>query len=912
MIEDWVFVKKSYRKRNVNYRWRANANWLISFLNFGPSILVPLRIAPQINKHRFRLSSGIGLLLVFWVLWLVGTSFGATHLPGHAADLTNFFPEDSLKSKNDSLVADSTVKTKTDTVALSKDALEDPVKYKAKDSLRFEVDSEKVYLWGEAEVIFGATSLKAGHILMDMKNDLVYAYGIPDSAGKMSQFPEFTDGAQNFKSKRMMYNIKTKKGKIYEVDTQEGEGYLHGEAVKKDSNDVVYMSRGRYTTCNLDHPHYYFGLKKLKVIPDDKIVTGPANLVIGDIPTPLALPFGFFPNHKGRSSGIIIPQYGEAANIGFFLKDGGYYFGINDYVDLTIKGDIYTRGSYGLRAASSYVQRYAYQGDVSFSYANIKIGEEGFPNYQLNKDFFVRWKHAQDPKSRPNSRFSADVNAGSSNYNKFNSANTTDLLSNTFQSTIRYDYTVPNKPINFSLTGRQSQNTINRTVDITLPEANLLVSRFFLFKRKDHVGPTSWYQNITSSYTGKLANQLSTGDSLLFAGDIDWDRNLRNGISHNIPLTTQIKMLKYFTFSPTINYTESWYLRSIQKNYDPVLQQIQVDTLRGFSQARDLSFSTQLRTVLYGMYQLKGGPVKAFRHAMTPTIGFTYNPGITKNLRVQSGAEGKVVEYSRFEGSLFGAPNAKERGDLNFSLVNNIEMKVKSSSDSITGYKKVKIFDNISFDGNYNFLADSFNLSAININARSQPLDFLFFNFTSQLNPYALDEVSGRLVDQYQWDKMGTLGRLTSASMAVGLNLRSKNAAPVTQSSKASAEELAQVNSNREAYVDFNIPWSLNVSYNFIYSKPAFETTITQALSFTGDINVTDKWKVGFNSGYDLKMKQFTYTSMNIYRDLHCWEMRFNFIPFGFRKSYSLDINVKASILQDLKLSRKRDWYDLR
>jgi hypothetical protein len=873
---------------------------------------VPLVPNKKIPKPILRFFVQYVLLVILAALLTTSPAFPNDNIIESNAHTVPSFLPDSLVKSRDSTQTDTLLKTKTDTIALSKDALEDPVKYKAKDSLRFEVDSEKVYLWGEAEVIFGATSLKAGYILMDMKNDLVYAYGIPDSSGKMTQYPEFTDGAQNFKSKRMMYNIKTKKGKIYEVDTQEGEGYLHGEAVKKDSNDVVYMSRGRYTTCNLEHPHYYFGLKKLKVIPDDKIVTGPANLVIGDIPTPLALPFGFFPNHKGRSSGIIIPQYGEAANIGFFLKDGGYYFGINDYVDLTLKGDIYTRGSYGLRAASNYVKRYGYQGDVSFSYANIKIGEEGFPNYQSNKDFFVRWKHAQDPKSRPNSRFSADVNAGSSNYNKFNSSNTTDLLSNTFQSTIRYDYTVPNKPVNFSLTGRQSQNTIKRTIDITLPEANLLVSRFFLFKKKDHVGPTSWYQNITSSYTGKLANQLSTGDSLLFKGDIDWDRDLRNGMSHTVPLTTQIKMLKYFTFSPTISYTESWYLKSIQKNYDPIAQQVQVDTLRGFTQARDLSFSTQLRTVLYGMYQFKRGPIKAFRHAMTPTIGFTYNPGITKNLSVQSNAEGKAVEYSKFEGALFGVPNAKERGDLNFSLVNNIEMKVKSASDSISGYKKVKIFDNISFDGNYNFLADSFNLSAININARSQPLDFLFFNFTSQVNPYALDEVSGRMVDQYQWDKMGTLGRLTAASMAVGLTLRSKNAAPVTQSSSATKEELAQVNSNREAYVDFNIPWSLNVSYNFIYSKPAYETNITQAVSFTGDINVTEKWKVGFNSGYDLKMKQFTYTSMNIYRDLHCWEMRFNFIPFGFRKSYSLDINVKASVLQDLKLSRKRDWYDLR
>jgi lipopolysaccharide assembly outer membrane protein LptD (OstA) len=855
------------------------------------------------------LPKAILLFVLTPVLLAFTATFDRSFLP--AEQYTANSRPDSLSSITDSLITDS-LKPNVKTVKISGDAISSKVDYKAEDSLRFEVDSQKVFLYGKAEVQYEDINLKANYIVLDMKNNLVYAEGTIDSTGKLLGKPEFSDGNQTFVAQSMVYNIKTKKGRIREVDTREGEGYLHGETIKKDSNNVIYMSRGRYTTCSdVEHPHYYFALKKLKVIPDDKIVTGPAYLVVGDIPTPLALPFGFFPNKKGQASGILIPQYGEAANIGFFLKDGGYYWGINDFVDLTLQGDIYTRGSFGLRASSNYNNRYRYNGNMSVRYAKIKIGEEGFPNYSLNKDFFVNWRHAQDPKAHPSRRFAADVNIGSSNFNALNATNTRDILSNTFQSTVRYDYTWANKPFNLSTTARHTQNTINRQMDLTIPDVNFAVNRFFLFRPAEMIGEPKWYQTITAAYNNKVQNQIITTDTALFNGNFDLRRDLRNGMNHQIPITTSLRAFKYFTFTPAVNYSESWYLQSIRKRFDADLQRPINDTVRGFAAARDINMTAQLRTMVYGMYQMLGGPVKAVRHVMTPSLGLTYNPGLTKN-PAYIDQNGREIQYSIFEGSMYGAPASREAAIVNFGLVNNVEMKVATKRDSASDYKKIRIFENISFDSNYNMLADSFNLNPLSINARSQPVDFLSFNFVGGYDPYSLDPVSGRRVNEFEWNRNNRPGRLTSANLAVTFTMRSKNTTGVrTTSPNATADELAQINANRNAYIDFNIPWSLNLSYNYVYNKPAYVTQITQAVSINGDISVTQNWKVAFNTGYDLKQKQLTYTSVNIIRDLHCWEMRFNFVPFGLRKSYTLDINVKASILQDLKLSRKRDWYDL-
>jgi len=811
----------------------------------------------------------------------------------------------------DTTIVDTAKKvvSKPDTLKVSKNAIDEQVKYQAVDSIIFVVDSQLVFLYGKAEVYYGDINLKAGEIYIDQQKNLVEAKGVLDSSGKKVDNPDFSDGSQNFKSKHIVYNTKTKKGKIKEVTTVDGESYLRGESVKKDSTDVTYMQHGSYTTCNLEHPHYYFALSKLKVIPDDKIVTGPANLVVADVPTPLALPFGFFPNRKGQANGILLPTYGQADNYGFFLKDGGYYLGINEHFDVMIRGDIYTRGSWALRTESQYAQKYKYNGNVNLSYAVFKLGEEGFPNFQKRKDFFVRWNHAQDPKANPSSRFSADVNFGTSSYNQLNATNTNDILSNTFQSSVQYTKSFAKS--NLTLSARQSQNTATRKFDISAPELTYAVNRFYPFKRKNQVGANKWYEDIGLSYTNSTRAQLSTIDSLLYKGDVNFEKEISKGTNHVLPITTSIKLFKYFTFSPSATYTESWYLQSIRKNFDAETTSIITDTVKSFARARDLSLNTSLRTIVYGMYQFKGGPVKALRHVITPSVGFTYNPGISGYQTVKNEITGVSTNYSVFEGAMFGAPSQVKSGFLNMGLVNNLEMKVRSAKDTISGFKKIKIFENLSIDSRYDVLADSFQLAPMSMNLRTTPFEYMTINMNAVADPYSLDPVSGRRLDEFIAENSNDLARITSMNVAITLNLKSKQAKPQTESKNASKEELDEINRNRYQYVDFNIPWTLTMSYNFIYAKPAYVGDIKQTLSFSGDFNITDNWKVGMNSGFDLKQKTFTYTSMNIYRNLHCWEIRLNMVPFGFRKSYSIDINVKSSILQDLKLSRKRDWYDL-
>ncbi len=798
---------------------------------------------------------------------------------------------------------------KVDTVKISKNAIDEKVKYQALDSIIFVVDSQLVFLYGKAEVYYGDVNLKAGEISIDQQKNLVVAQGVLDSTGKKVDNPDFSDGSQNFKSKHIIYNTKTKKGKIKEVTTVDGESYLRGESVKKDSTNVTFMQHGSYTTCNLEHPHYYFALSKLKVIPDDKIITGPANLVVADVPTPLALPFGFFPNKKGQANGILLPTYGQANNYGFFLKDGGYYLGVNEHFDVMIRGDIYTRGSWALRTESQYAKKYKYSGNMNLSYAVFKLGEQGFPNFEKRKDFFVKWNHSQDPKSNPSSRFSADVNFGTSSYNQLNANNASDILANTFQSSVQYNKTFAKS--NLTVSARQSQNTATKKFDISAPELTYAVNRFYPFKRKVQIGANKWYEDIGLTYTNSTRAQLSTIDSLLYAGKVNWNKEVSKGTNHIVPITTSIKILKYFTFSPTATYSESWYLQSVRKSFDNELNTIVTDTVQKFARARDLSLNTSLRTIIYGMYQFKNGPIKAVRHVITPNVGFTYNPGLSGYNTVISNANGNTANYSIFEGAMFGAPSLVKSGFVNMGLVNNLEMKVRSKKDTISGFKKYKIFENLSVDSRYDVLADSFQLSTFNINLRTAPIENMSINMNAVADPYRLDPVSGRKLDEFIANQSNDLARITSMNLAISFNLKSKQAKPQTESKTATKEELEEINRNRYQYVDFNIPWTLNVSYNFIYSKPAYLTDIKQTLSFNGDFNITDNWKVGMNSGFDLKQKKFTYTSMNIYRNLHCWEIRLNMVPFGFRKSYSLDINVKSSILQDLKLSRKRDWYDL-
>lgn len=794
----------------------------------------------------------------------------------------------------------------------SKPFLNEKVIYSATDSMMIDKANQKAYLYNNAVVLYDGLNLKAGFIEIDFKNNMVYATSMKDSAGKDVQKPVFEQGADKFTAAKITYNFNTKKGKIVDVITQQGEGFIHGRDIKKDTNNVYFVGHGKYTTCDLEHPHFYIGAKKIKVIPDDKIVTGPAVLYLADVPTPLAIPFGYFPNKKGRASGILMPTYGESTNLGFFLKDGGFYFGMNEYVDLALRADGYSNGSFGAKAASNYRKRYKFNGGLSINYSRFIEGDRELPNSTTRNDFLVRWSHQQDPKARPNSRFSANVNAGSSSYNKYNGNVTGDYLTNTMQSNISYSKSFSGTPFNFSANARHSQNTITKKVDISLPELALNMNRIYPFKNNKRVG-NKWYDKIGLSATANARNDINTYDTLLFTDRTV--RQMRNGVRFTMPISTSFNVLKYFTLTPTINTASNIYFETIQKRYDPNVNYVFIDTITGAKMANDFSLSSGLSTRLYGDYFFRGKRLKQIRHVATPTLSASYRPDFSESgygyyKTVQTDALGTEQKYSIFQNGIYGSPQSGKSGLIGFNLNNSIEAKIRQKTDSGNVDKKISLLESFNIGLSYNLAAKNFNWSSININGRTKLFNKLDINASALLDPYQIDSI-GNIIEEFEY-KNNKIGRITNSNVSLSTNLRSKEGEQNKPKSSAmgTQDELDYINSHRDAYVDFNVPWNLNVYYNINYSKPGITETITQSVTFNGDFSLTEKWKISLSSGYDFTQKEMTLTSVNVYRDLHCWEMRFNWVPFGFRQSFSIDINVKSSVLRDLKLSRRRGWQD--
>lgn len=790
--------------------------------------------------------------------------------------------------------------------------LKSKVKYTANDSMRFDVTQQKMYLFGSAEVTYEDLNLKAGYIELDMKNNTVYATGRKDSANTEVELPVFTEKTQSFKSRNMTYNFQTKKGRITEVITKEAGGYIHGETVKKDSNNTVYIRNGKYTTCELEHPHFYIQANKLKVIPDDVIVTGPAYLVINDIPTPLAVPFGFFPNKHGQKSGLLIPTYGESANMGFFLRDGGFYWGVSDKLDVALRGDIYSKGSWGAKSSINYVKRYKYNGNFQVNFSNFKIGEKELPTFTQQKDFVVRWSHAQDAKAHPGVSFMASVNAGTSNYNRFNSYNPNVYLNNTLQSNISLSKSWLGTPFYLTASARHSQNTTTKKIDVSLPQVAFFMNRIYPFKSKTRTIPM-WYDKVGLSYSAEIRNDISTYDSLFFKPETY--KQMRNGFHQSIPLSTSLNVLKYFTMSPSAVFNSSLYYQTISKRYDNDTKTILTDTVEGIKMANDFSLSTNLNTKIYGNYQFRKGYVKHIRHLIIPNVSYSYRPDFSEPQwgaykKVQSDTNGNKQVYSIFQNNLWGPPPAGQSSVVSWSINNTLEAKVRNKKDTINHEKKIHIIDMFSISSSYNTALRNFKWQMINMSARTKLFQYLDVNFTGLLDPYQIND-KGVRIEKFEYEKTGSPGRLTNYSLALSTSLRSKSTTGPKQSTKGSKDEIRFINQNLNQYVDFNVPWSLNVYYNFNFLRQGIlPVQKTQSLTFSGDVSLTKNWKIGFNSGYDFKAEQFTYTQLNIYRDLHCWEMKITWVPFGPRQSYMIDINVKSAVLQDLKMTRRRDWYD--
>lgn len=777
-------------------------------------------------------------------------------------------------------------------------SFEDEIIKDAKDSINIDLKNKKIFLYGNAKILYKDIKIEAGFIEIDWNTNLITAKPKLDTLGKKIQIPFFKEGEESFNAEEIKYNLKSKKGIIKQIKAKEGEGFILGDKVKKTENDILYLKNGDFTTCDHDKPHFSIRSKKIKVIPGEKIITGPAYLRLFNFPTPLALPFGYFPNNQKKSTGLIFPSYGESANLGFFLKEGGYYFTLSDKADLSIKGDIYSKGSWGLKSLFRYKQRYKYSGNFDLSYGNIINSEKGFPDYSVKKDFFVRWNHKQDAKANPTLQFSANINAGSSTYHRNNTFNSNEYLSNTFQSSVNLSKRWEGKPFSLSANLRHNQNTQTKIINLSLPDISFNMNRIFPFKNLGKKGKESWFHKIGVSYSGNLRNDVSIADSLLFSKESI--KSFRNGIRHSIPISTSIKVLKYFTFSPRINYTERWYTNQINKSWNSTDSTIITDTLNKFTRAGEYNITAGLNTKIYGLVQFKKGKVKAIRHVITPNLSFSYKPdfansqyGYYKN--VQS-STGNTEEYSIMQNGIFGSPSKGKQGNIILNISNILEAKLNSKKDTISSTKKIKIFENLNVGSSYNIFADSLNFNDINLNARTRFLDIIDFTFSSRYDPYVVNENFTNNVNKFELFENGRLARFTNANTTVGLTISNNTF------NKKKVEEKEK---NNKISWSFNANYSLN--YNKGYRSSEFSDTI-QTLNFSGDLKISDKWKLNFQSGYDFDTKELTYSSINIYRDLHCWEMILNLIPLGYHRSYTFTIRVKAAILQDLKLERKRDW----
>ncbi|NCQ15390.1 MAG: LPS-assembly protein LptD [Flavobacteriales bacterium] len=845
-------------------------------------------------------------------------------------------PELEVSEKVLDSISQDTLKTK------KKEFLEHIVDYSAKDFTTFNQKKQKLYLFNEAEITYGDMNIKAGNIIIDYSKNEVYAKGITDSLGEYSQAPVFKQGSNVVEPDSILFNTKTQKALIYNSKTEQSGGTVIAEITKKENDSVYFIARGIYTTSeDLDDPEYYILLRKAKVVPGKKIVTGLANLFIYNVPTPLGLPFGFFPQSEKQTSGILFPTFGEQNQRGYFLQNGGYYFAINDYVDLSVLGDYYTNGSYGFRLESNYALRYKFRGNFAFRYENLINSERGFPDYSKSTVYNLRWSHSQDGKSNPNSRFSASLNLGSSTFYRtsLNQVNSGNFLNNTLSSSVSYSKSYPGDPqVNYSLTATHSQNTNTEQINMTLPTFQGSVGRIFPFAPKTGA-KKGIIQNINFQYNIRGENRIQTTDSLFFKKEMF--RDAKAGFQHTIPLSTNFKVFKYFSLSASTNYNEVWTFKTIKKSFDQIENSTVTETINGFDSFRTYNFSTSLGTTIYGMFNFKREgktpKIQAIRHVMRPSISYNINPAFDKfyeTFEVVSadGLTTQDVEYSRFEEGIFGAPNKNFSSSMGISLSNNFEAKVKDKDSSATEAKKIILLNNLNFSTSYNFAGDSLQWSPLRVSGGTQLFkNKMNINFGATLDPYALDNNNNK-IDKFNIDNGGSLFRLTSANLTLNYSLSSKgkdskdkNKEGIeenlrgggrdddlfglpdgTTTSRFDEEDKKGNNEKMSQFYNFKIPWSVRLAYAVNYSNSRRQNEISShSLMFSGDIELSPKWSLGVSSGYDLKNQGFTYTQFRFERDLLSWRMNFSWVPFSSRASWYFFIGIKSSILKDLKYDKR-------
>ncbi len=843
------------------------------------------------------------------------------------------------------------------------------VDYKSRDSINLNVRDKIVKLYGQSKIDYKPIAVDAAIIEIDWNTNIMVAVGVEDSLGKLVETPVFRNGNAVYETKNIRYNFKTQKAVISGMVTEQGDGFIHGDKVFKNEKDELFIPFTKYTTCNLRNPHYYIAARNVKAIPGNKMVTGPFNMVINDVPTPLGFFFGMFPEQKQRTSGLLIPSYGEQTLKGFYLENGGYYFAFNDYVNLVLTGSIYSKGGYGVNVRSQYVKRYKYNGNFQFNLTKQNLSRNLEEDAGKITDFRLTWGHS--PKSKGSSRFSARVNAATSTYNENNVLpSVDDQINTTLSSSVSFSKTFQSTPISMGINGRFNQNVRTKKVDLLFPEFSLNVQNIYPLQSKSG-GSNSWLDRLTLRYSmngvNKITNQISSDSIAPFNLETlpKLIENAKNGIKHVIPMSTSLKAFRFFTINPSLNYQELWYNSKLNFQYDSATMKVVTDTLQGFSRVYSYSAGVSLNTRVYGTFFFKREfGIQAIRHLMTPSISYSYRPDFADPKfdywqEVQTNEKGDTKLRSRYEGFVFGSPGSGKASSLSFSLTNTLEMKVKSKKDTTGKSQKVTLLRNFGISTSYNFALDSFQLSIISVKATtnllrnkevfkgSATMQTTSINLTGNIDPYVwvLDSVGEqsdgeqifyqRRIDKFAWNNGDGLGTLTNITFNMRTGIRAKDRKKGASSSKDQGgyqvneidrltkmlesgtlsyqQELMIENILKypQAFVDFNIPWSLNVTYSLNFRRVGVaKGDVTQTIRFNGDVSLTPKWKLTFNSGYDIEKKEFTQSRIGLHRDLHCWELNFDWVPFGRFTSYNFTIRAKSSLLQDLKINRRRSFTD--
>ncbi|WP_396156211.1 putative LPS assembly protein LptD, partial [Flavobacterium macrobrachii] len=822
----------------------------------------------------------------------------------------------------------------TNKVNKKKPLLEHKVKRKAVDYEKIDQKKKLITLYNKAEVYYDDIELKAGIIVIDYQKNEVYAGRIKDSTGKYTQLPIFKQGTNVVEPDSIRFNFKTKKALVWNSRTDQGEFKVKAAITKKENDSVYFMKGARFTTAkDIDNPEYYFYTNKVKMVPGKKIVVGTTNMVIADVPTPIALPFAFFPITDKSRSGIIMPTYNDSNLRGFSLQNGGYYFALSDYYDLAILGDYYTNGSYGFRFQSSYGKKYKFNGNINVRFENLVNGERGFPDYSLNKIYNIQWSHSKDAKSNPNSRFSASVNLGSSTYfrQSLNQINAGSELNNTLSSSVSYSKTFNTVPqVNMSLTATHSQNTNTGAINMTLPTLQASVDRIFPFAKGDGI-KKGIIKNINFQYNLRGENRIDTNDSIFFKPEMF--RDAKMGFQHSIPLSTNFKIFKHFSASAAVNYNEVWYFKTIRRNYSDLQNKVVDTEVQGFDAFRTYNFSSGIGTTIYGTFNFKEGKrIQSIRHVMRPNVSYSYTPSFERYYDTydSDGSGTMIKDYTRFDGGIFGSPGKNMSNIMSFTLNNTFEAKVTDRDSTKTEPKKIMLLNNLNFSTSYDITADSLRWAPMRVSGGTQLFkQKMNINFAATLDPYAINN-SGQRINTWNIDNGGSLFRMTSANMNISYafsssefegkenentagkrnggredNLFGTNA-DLSDRRQSQFGDDDESDSKPSEFFKYKLPWDMNFAYSITYSNNRREKKITgNSLMVSMNTDLTPKWKIGVSTGYDFVQNGVTYTQLRFERDLMSWRMDFNWVPFGTNANWGFFIGIKSGVLSDIKWDKR-------